>query len=129
MTGKKKMPTWAIVLLIVLGLGVVGGVVCCGGGFLAMKFGTEQIAQVARGSVEGHPAVVEHIGEIWAFELSLAKSGEIGEPNTFVFDVHGNKGSGEIVVRMSQQPDESGNLTLLEGELELPDGTVIDLVE
>lgn len=112
-------------VLIVLGtLGGVGlfGVLCCGG---LMLFGFGQFEEQVQAQLQGNPVIEEHIGTITSCDLDLGKSGEIEDPEIFVFHIQGTKGSGTVQVR--SVTNAQGDNEVQGGQLRMADGTVHDL--
>lgn len=82
------------------------------------------MANQVQTQIADHPAIQEHIGEIESLEVSLRKTGELGEQGRLVLTVEGTKGDGLIIG--SQQP---GSQELSNLVLETPDGEQYPLEE
>jgi len=113
---------------------VVGLLVCCGGGYLVIRFGSSMLADMIRAEVQDSPTIVEHIGDIQSLEMNIGAIGEEaqnlepGQASPFVFDIVGDKGSGQLIVTQETPGGaiESAVLVLPSGErlpVELSDGT------
>src|SRR5262245_19018052 len=109
---------WVVILVLVLviGLPILAVVVvfagCCGlmgiGGAAAMQIP----AEMAKKQYTNDPAIREHIGELESVSTNFGaaiqeqekrtKAGAPPDANILVFDVHGPKGSGQIIAE--QQP-------------------------
>lgn len=118
---RKSNALWWI--LGILGcVAVVGAFVCCGGGYFAYRFSTEMVGTIVKDAVAQDPAIEEHIGTIQTIDVNLGATGEAGGGNRMVFDVRGDKGSGQIEAVLSP-----GGQSLDSAVLVLPDGERIDL--
>ncbi|GAA5510126.1 cytochrome c oxidase assembly factor Coa1 family protein [Novipirellula caenicola] len=116
--------TWKWVLGIILGVCVVGGLVCCGGIYFMFNMGKGMMADMVKQEMSANPVIQEHIGEIQSIELNLAATGEAGQdkPGVLAFDLVGSKGSG--VLEIKQDRNQSGEaMTIHSAELVMPDGT------
>ncbi|WP_372725529.1 hypothetical protein [Novipirellula sp.] len=121
--------TWKWVIGIILGVCVVGGLVCCGGAYFMFRMGQGMMADMITQEVAANPVIQEHIGEIQSAELNLAATGEAGqnEPGTLAFDIVGSKGSG--VLEIKQDPSNNGNgISIRSAELVMPDGTRYEVI-
>ncbi len=131
---KKKSKTLMIVLIL-LGIGGVVCLVCCGGfmwfGHSAMNMGMEMFANAIRQEYGDHPAVQQHIGELESVESDLFNAAAYEDqitPGELPFKVRGPKGEGSIIV--GQGPTQpNGQPGVKDGRLILPDGEVIELDE
>ncbi|EMI15492.1 hypothetical protein RMSM_07593 [Rhodopirellula maiorica SM1] len=105
-------------------MGVVGGLVCCGGIYFMFSMGKGMMADMVKQEIGANPVIQEHIGEIESADLNLAATGEAGQngPGILAFDLVGSKGSG--VLEIKQDPNSHGNgLSIQSAELVMPDGT------
>jgi hypothetical protein len=122
-----------MIILIILGVGGVLCLVCCGGfiwfGYAAMNMGMEMFADSIREQYGDHAAVREHIGELESVESDLlnaaAYQGQMAS-GELPFKVRGPKGEGTIIVREGA-PRAKGQPGVAGGRLLLPDGEVIEL--
>lgn len=106
---------WILGILAVVFVG--GALVCCGGGYFAYRFGTEVAGTVVRDAVAGDPAIQEHIGTIEEINLNLSATGNAGGGSRMVFDVRGDKGTGQLEVTMDPGGQSVGSAVLV-----LPNG-------
>ncbi len=113
---QKTNLTW---LWILLGAGGLCIVVCCGGcilmGAMAPGDGSEEV----QAAFESHPSIIEHIGTVTAVEFNFIDSMDYESESTFVYDIRGTKGSGQII---TEESDAVWETEILSAELELPDG-------
>ena len=109
---------WAVIIAGVLGL-----MVCCGGGFYMYQMATGFAATQLQDNISGSPVIAEHIGEIESLSMSIQETSKEAErrqaegtrepgSDRIVFTVSGSKGSGLIVASQD----------LTGGELVMPDG-------
>ncbi|MGV3483954.1 MAG: hypothetical protein ACO1RT_06015 [Planctomycetaceae bacterium] len=113
-------------VLGILGFVIIGGaLVCCGGGYFAYQFSSQMAGSAVKDVVANDPAIVEHIGTIENISLNLGATGNAGGGNKVVFDVSGDKGSGQLEVVMDNNP---GGQTVNSCVLVLPNGERHDVV-
>ena len=132
---KKKKSNALKIVLIIVGVGGVLCLLCCGVfawfGYSAMNMGMEMFADSIRQEYGEHPAVQEHIGELESVESDLvngaAYEGQM-TPGELPFKVRGPNGEGAIIVRQGT-PQADGRPGVAGGRLLLPDGEVIELDE
>ena len=113
------------VFAIVGVLAVVGGLVCCGGGYFLFNAATDLVAEAAAQELKKNPVVKEHIGNIESLEINLresAKQNQETEGVVFVFDIKGDKGSGKIVVVPGENENEFESINLV-----MDDGTTHEI--
>lgn len=110
------------------GCGVVSllGVLVCCGGFVAFmySFGQLMSAEIEM-ELRDHPKIQEHIGEIESMSMDFSKSMAIEGEDVYVYDVQGDKGSGELTVESITNWE--GTEEVVDASLRLPDGRVIEL--
>jgi hypothetical protein len=116
-------------LWILGGLGLGGLVLCgcCGGFFM---FGMSQVSTFMKQEVAGHPAVVQHIGEIRSLSTNVMASGEESQKrgngaNVIVFDVRGSNGKGQLLGEQSRNPQPGHFFDRI--DLKLPSGEEISI--
>ncbi|NND97995.1 MAG: hypothetical protein HKN47_11765 [Pirellulaceae bacterium] len=124
---KKGGSVWVWIFAIVGVLGLVGVMVCCGGGYFAYRQGTAFLADEIKVKLDGNPVIEENIGEIESMSMNFSavveeaqkqqEQGNNEAPPSLVFDIEGTKGSGRVLVRQ----DPSGQPDAL--ELIMSDGT------
>ena len=113
------------IILIVGGIVVLLGAVCCGGciwyGQFAMNKGFEMLTQSAKSKYGNHPVVVDKIGADAEFTHDFWKSVEESNKGdqVLVFPVKGSKGDGEIIAKQSGQQVTGGKLRTSQGEYPL----------
>ncbi|PHQ35989.1 hypothetical protein [Rhodopirellula bahusiensis] len=115
---KKK---WPMVLAIVLGLGFVSMVICCGVLWYAMSQvgGLGVVFEPVKEELNRMPAVTEEIGEIESMSMNFGETVNEAEenPDFIVFDLEGTSGSAKAAVKVGSD----GGIE--EAILILPDGT------
>ena len=130
-TPQKKSNVWLWVLGTIGVLGVVGALVCCGGGYFAYQAGTGMMAEIFKEQLSGNPVIEEHIGTIESMSMNLGATSANAEksPGSIAFDIGGSKGSGTILIQ--QQPGADGQPGIGSAELILADGSrhAIDIAE
>ena len=116
-------------LWVLLGLGGVVGLLCCGcGGFtyFAMNTGFEMFEQKLQAQLSTNPIAQQHLGEIQSVKMDFwagVKRAETHPDQQFLFHVVGSKGSADVV---GTQPPTGGD-TVLNPILILPSGEEIPL--
>jgi hypothetical protein len=109
-------------LLIGIGIGVVlVGVV---GVAALVVFGLGIFKNEVRDVLQANPVIESHIGTIQEISLDLVGTGEVEDPDTFVFNVVGSKGSGVITAKCITVGDAE---EITEGSLTLTSGETFDL--
>lgn len=113
------------ILLIIGAVLLVGFLVCCGGCYAFMQFGSSQVGNQAKSQYGSSAPVVEHIGsdptctlDFWA---SAEESQKRGGDEVLVFKVKGDKGEGVIIA------GQGGGNNLTDGILRTSDGQEFDL--
>jgi hypothetical protein len=132
--GKKKGGSktgWIVGIIVgVVLLVIVAPVVCClGGGWLAWMFASNVIADALKQEVGDEPVVREHLGEIQKCVLNASKSSAAGGNDTYVFDVEGTKGKGEIMAQFDQSAQQQGRPAVLWARLRLSNGQEYPIIE
>jgi hypothetical protein len=121
---RKSNALWWI--LGILGVLTVGGaLVCCGGGYFMVRFGTQVVADAVKASISEDPAIQEHIGTITDISMNLTATGAAGGGDKIVLDVKGEKGTGQVEVVMANGGPNDQSLKSC--VLILPNGERIDL--
>ncbi|MDG2222492.1 MAG: hypothetical protein P8L85_14005 [Rubripirellula sp.] len=110
-----------------IGCGVIsllGLLVCCGGGYYAMNFGTQQMANEIKPRLAGSPTIEEHIGDVDSLSVDLirtytgmAEAQKKDDTGALILQINGSKGDGEIHLML----DETGQVNFDNSELVLPD--------
>ena len=116
--------TVLIVVIVVLVLGAV----CCGGAMFLGKWGMDQVGELAAAQLRTDERVVDAVGEIESISMAMMKTAHVQQNDpvykgqeVIVFDVEGQRASGELITRESKDP----NSPFEPIELRLEDGTVI----
>lgn len=109
-------------------VGLLGLVLCCGGGIFMVQFGVGALGDQLQTQIAGDPAIVEHIGGIESMEVSwgatIEEAQQGGEQDSgLVFEIKGDKGSGKLLIK----EDKSGGSDVGMATLILPDGTRIPI--
>lgn len=115
----------ALVILLVGGslAFVAVGLACCGG---VMMFGLQVVTAEVEQQLRDNPRLVEHLGPVTSFKMNIVRSMAAGGDETFIYDVVGAKGSGELQVEQGDGPD--GSEIVRSARLRLSDGLVVDLL-
>lgn len=115
---KKK---WPMILAIVLGLGFLSMVICCGVLWFAMSKvgGLGAMFEPVRQELNRMPGVTEEIGEVESMSMNFGETVNEAEqnPDFIVFDLEGTSGSAKAAVKVGP------NGGVEEAILILPDGT------
>ena len=117
-------PVW-VVLAIILVMLVGGTAICCGGMFFVGSWGLDIVAQDIARQLRDDPVIQEEIGEIEEISMNLTASATHADDETFVYDVRGSKGSGELTVQSVTLPQ--GGEEILSASLRTEDGRQIDI--
>lgn len=93
--------------------GVLGFVVCCGGGVAVTQFGLTMLAGEFKKQLDGNPVIVEHIGDIESLEMSWSDTfagaqNADGGAEELAFQIKGTKGSGVVMIQQDQSGDGTG---------------------
>jgi hypothetical protein len=120
---KKGSLLW---LWILLGVGGIGMLVCCGGLVAVSMFGLNVMAAEVADQVRDVPAFREHIGELESLDVDFVASSAKGDEETFVYNAKGSKGTGVLTVKQTE--DEDWNALIEEASLRLPDGREVPIL-
>lgn len=112
-------------LLWVLGFGVVGvvcGVLCCGG---AAYFGFNLMATELEVVLRDNAQIHQHLGDLQSVRHNFMKTIADNDDDTWVFDLTGSKSNGELTV--IQTTGDEGDQVFHRATLRLPDGQTIEI--
>ena len=112
---------WAALVLGCSGMLVL----CCGGGAGVVYFGMGIMAEEIKILVRDDPVLREHLGEVQRFETDWMASAAEPDDDTYVYQVQGTKGSGEL--RVKSITDDEGDEQVISAKLRLKDGTEVQL--
>lgn len=121
-----KTPGSSLWVWVLLALGGVAGVCCCGGGVGLVMFGMNIVTAEIADELRDNPKFREHIGELQEMDVDYIASAAKDDDETFVYDVKGDKGSGELTVKHVTADD--GSEQIVEATLRLPDGKQVQIV-
>jgi hypothetical protein len=113
---------WILGIVSVVTIG--GALVCCGGGYFAVRFATGELANQFRRPIQASPEIAEHIGEIEDMTLSFTAMQAAGDQGKLVFEVKGTKGTGKVEVDLAKAESEDFDEAFL---LIKSDGTRVPL--
>lgn len=107
--------------------GILGLVLCCGGGVFLAQFGVSALADQIEGQIASDPAIVEHIGDIESFEVNwsatIEEAQKTGDQDSgLIFEIKGSEGSGQFLVKQDKGGEGIDAATLI-----LSDGTRIPI--
>ncbi|KLU04466.1 putative transmembrane protein [Rhodopirellula islandica] len=115
---KKK---WPMILAIVLGLGFLSLVVCCGVSWYAMSKvgGLAVVFEPVKEDLNRMPEVTEEIGSIESMSMNFSETVNEAEqnPDFIVFDLEGTTGSAKAAVKVGSDGGVEKAVLIL------PDGT------
>lgn len=115
---QKSNTIWWI--LGILGFLTIGGaILCCGGGYFMIQFTSQVVAEEVKRSVANDAAIQEHIGTITDLDMNLTATGAAGDGAKLVFDIKGDKGTGQLEVEVSNTTEGQNLRSCV---LVLPDG-------
>jgi hypothetical protein len=120
----RQKSSWGCFWLL-LGGAALAGLLCCGGGIVAVMFGVDVIEAEVKTKLRDNPKLREHVGEITSLETDYVGSLAVGE-DTYRYKVTGTQGSGELTVK--QHTDDNGDEVIDEASLRLPDGKTVPIV-
>ncbi|QEG41953.1 Coa1/Tim21 domain-containing protein [Roseimaritima ulvae] len=120
--GGSKLP-W--ILGAIGGVVLLGVLVCCGGGYALVNLGMNVVAEDIRMQLRDHPTVREHIGEIESIDTAFGASLAHEDDDTFVYNVSGDKGDGELTVKSVTGGD--GMEDIVSATLRTDDGETYEL--
>jgi hypothetical protein len=121
-----KPPSSNLWLWILLGLGGLAGVGCCGSVIAVVVFGMNVISTEIGDQVRDNPKFREHIGELQEISVDYTASAAKDDDDTFVYNVKGDQGSGVLTVK--SLTDDDFNEQIEEATLRLPDGKKVQIV-
>ena len=124
--GKKSGGGRTVTIILVV-LGLIGGVcaLCCCGGVGMFYFGMNEMAKQVQTKYADDETVVEYIGgiESCAFNFGDTISEQQRREDTWVFDVEGPSGSGQLILwAPSGQPSDASEAVLRQGGADFPLG-------
>ena len=121
---KKGSPV-KIILIIVAIVGVMG-VICVGGCVMFGMWGLGQAGQMTVNQFKDHPDFQQHIGANAKASFNMTRTGQEGQgpanQGTIVYDVTGDNGSGELIVKPKGQGSQEFEKAILKtgaGEFDL----------
>jgi hypothetical protein len=83
----------------VLGALLAFGLLVCGGGIGLVVFGLTLYEGEVCAHLGAQPAVVDTIGEVRDCSLLISASGDIAHPDTFIFELEGDREDGRAYVQ------------------------------
>jgi hypothetical protein len=113
-------------LWILLGVGGLVGVGCCGSVIAVVVFGMNVVSAEIGDKVRDNPKFREHIGELQEISVDYTASAAKDDDDTFVYNVKGDKRSGVLTVKSIT--DDDFNEQIEEATLRLPNGTQVQIV-
>ena len=115
---QKKSRIWLWVLATIGLLILLGVLVCCGGGYFAIRAGGDKVASDVKVQLRGNPVIQEQVGDIQEIELDAMASIEEGQntPGSMTFEVVGSKSEARLVIKR-----EPGEEEITFAELIMPD--------
>jgi hypothetical protein len=113
-------------LWILLGVGGVALLLCCGGVVGIAALGLNVMSAEVADQVRDVPAFREHIGELESLDVDFVASSAKGDDETFVYNAKGDKGTGVLTVKQTE--DEEWNEVIVEATLRLPDGRQVPII-
>ncbi len=115
----KNRNVWLWVIGIVAGVGILGGLACCGSIFFAYQWGAGMLGEELRAELQGDPTIREHLGDVESAEMSLTATAQENQDrpgdDLLVFDVQGNRGEGQVVARQEAGGVKPTELILADG--------------
>ena len=111
--------------ILVAGVLIAVPLLCCGGMFLVGYLGLGVLAADIEIQLRDHPTIRQHIGEIEDLSVNFLKSSAIDDPDTFIYDIRGDKGAGELTITSISEWE--GNEDIVAAELRLESGAVIEI--
>ncbi len=112
-------------LVWIIGFGVVGVlccVLCCGG---VAYFGFNLMSTEVEVAIRDNPQIREHLGDLQSVELNFMKSVADDDDDTWVYNIKGSKGRGELTVK--QSTGANGDEVFHNAQLRLSNGQVVDV--
>lgn len=104
---------------------VVVFVVCCGAGIWMANFGMSVVSADIERQLRDHPQIRQSVGETESLEVNWAHSLAHEDENTFIYDVIGSKGRGQITIESVSNSE--GSEEIVSAELRLSTGEIVDL--
>ena len=100
--------------------GILGLVLCCGGGVFLVQFGVGALGDQLQTQISGDPAIVEHIGSIESLEVDWGATIEEAQKSSdqesgLIFEIKGDKGSGQMLIKEDKGGD-AGLATLIQAD-------------
>lgn len=112
-------------LAILGGLALLCFALCCGAGILFVNFGMSVVSADIERQLRDHPQIRQSIGEIENLDVNWPHSLAHEDDDTFVYDIEGSKGEGQITVESISRDD--GSEEIISAELRLSNGEVLEL--
>lgn len=120
-----------LILAILGGVGVLGLIACCGGGYAMMNFGFNIIGSQVTTTLRTNAKATEKLGEIKSCKMDFVASSshpnnqKPGNPQQImIFNVEGTKDSGIVTAEITNRPGQQ-EIRLI--ELRTSSGEVIPL--
>jgi hypothetical protein len=113
-------------LWILLGVGGLAGLCCCGGVISLAMFGLNIATEEVANELRDNPKFREHIGELQTLNIDWTKSTAEDDTDIYVYNAKGDKGSGIVTVK--HITDDDGNEKIIKATLRLPDGRQVQIV-
>ena len=117
-------------LILVLVVFLLFLLICCGGGSVAVYYGMGQYSEVGLDQVQDDSVIVEYIGEVESFSMSISATMEAaeaveqpGDQPPLAFEIKGSKSEGVLLL----MPTEEDPTVFTSGTLVLPNGERIPL--
>ncbi|OYP36979.1 hypothetical protein [Rhodopirellula sp. MGV] len=112
---QRSSGAWKWVLVALLSGVLLTGLMCCGGFLFLANFGMGLVSREIAEQLEVTPEFQSQIGEIVSFDPNYTESFSEDDENTFVYDVVGKLGSGQVVVQ--HLTDDDGNEVVVQAWL------------
>ena len=111
--------------ILLAGALIVVPVLCCGGVFFLGYLGLGVLEADIEMQLRDHPTIRQHIGRIEDLSVNITKSSTVDDQDTFIYDIRGDKGEGELSITSLSQWD--GNEEIVEASLRLASGEVLPI--
>ncbi|QDT38981.1 hypothetical protein Pan189_33810 [Stratiformator vulcanicus] len=108
------------IILGILGLGALGLIICCGGGFYAIM---GVMSQAVEEEMRQNEVIAEHVGEVTSFSFNYGDT--FGGENRLIFDIEGTKAGGQVIMEVDQNAPQEEQIQ--GGRLILDNGDEYDL--
>jgi hypothetical protein len=115
-----------IILAVIGGIGLVGMLICCGGGVWLARLGMNITSADIENQVRDNPAIKEHVGTIQKLEVDWAKSLAEDDYDIWTYDIEGSKAKGELIVESTSDFDSESEV-IVSAKLRLSTGEDIEL--